>query len=195
MHVEIISIGDELLIGQTVNTNASWMGRHLLDIGIHVQWATTVGDSRQALLQSLEIAASRADVILMTGGLGPTHDDITKKVTSDYFSSTLVMNDEILQMVKERFRRRGLEMAPINEEQALVPDNAELIKNDLGTAPGLIFSRDNVTCYVMPGVPREMKGMMTEIVLPQLRSQLGGRTIKIKSLMTTGVPESTLFEQ
>jgi nicotinamide-nucleotide amidase len=195
MNVEIISVGDELLIGQTVNTNASWMGEQLLAIGVHVQWVTTVGDSRRALIQSLEIAESRGDVVLMTGGLGPTHDDITKKVACDYFGASLVMNEDILEQVRERFRRRGLKMVSINEGQALVPDSAEIMRNEQGTAPGMIFKRDGFSCYIMPGVPREMKGMMQNVVLPQLQRQLGGRTIKIKNLMTTGIPESTLFEQ
>ncbi len=114
MRVEIISIGDELLIGQTVNSNASWIGRQLLNIGVHVQWVTTVGDSHENLLQALRIAESRSDVILMTGGLGPTHDDVTKKVACRYFGASLVMNEEILQQVRERFRRRGVKMAAIN---------------------------------------------------------------------------------
>ena len=195
MRVEIISIGDELLIGQTVNTNAAWMGRQLLNIGVQAQWVTVVGDSHENLLQALQIAESRADVILMTGGLGPTHDDVTKKTACRYFGASLVMDEEILQRVRERFRRRGVKMAAINEEQALVPDNAEIMPNELGTAPGMIFSRPGVSCYVMPGVPREMKAMMTDYVIPQLQKQLGDRAIKIVNLMTTGVPESTLYEQ
>jgi len=195
MRIEIISIGDELLIGQTLNTNAAWMGRKLLDIGVHVKWVTTVGDAQEELMQALRIAESRSDVILMTGGLGPTHDDVTKKIACDYFGASLVLNEDILAQVRERFQRRGYKMAAINEEQALVPDTAEIMKNDQGTAPGMIFKRKATTCFIMPGVPREMQGMMLKHVLPRLEEQLGGRAIRIKSLMTTGVPESTLFER
>lgn len=195
MRIEIISIGDELLIGQTINTNAAWMGRKLLGIGVHVNWVTTVGDSREELLLALRIAESRSDVILMSGGLGPTHDDVTKKVACEYFDASLALNKDVLKQVRERFHRRGYKMAAINEEQALVPDKAEIMKNDLGTAPGLIFTHNNATCYIMPGVPREMQGMMLRHVLPRLEAQTGGKAIRVKSLMTTGVPESTLFER
>ncbi len=195
MHIEIISIGDELLIGQTINTNASWIGEHLLNIGIHVDWVTTVGDDKDRLTQAIQIAESRNDVVLITGGLGPTHDDITKKVVTDYFGGTLVMNQEVLEQVKERFRKRGYTMAKVNEAQALVPDNAEVIRNELGTAPGMIFRRNGKFFYVMPGVPREMKGMMNSTILPQIKEQLTGQAIRIRILMTTGVPESTLFER
>ena len=195
MHVEVISVGDELLIGQTVNTNASWIGEQLINIGVHLEWVTTVGDSEERLSQALRIAESRADVVLITGGLGPTHDDVTKKVVADYFESQLVMNQEILEHVKERFRRRGFDMARVNEGQALVPDKAEIMRNELGTAPGMIFRRNGASVFVMPGVPREMKGMMKNYVLPMLKKQAGGLAVRIKNLMTTAVPESTLYER
>lgn len=195
MRVEIISIGDELLIGQTINTNASWIGEQLLNIGIHVDWVTTVGDSKERLTQAVQIAESRCDVVLITGGLGPTHDDVTKKVVTDYFNGTLVMNAQVLEMVKERFAKRGYKMAKVNEDQALVPDNAEVMLNELGTAPGMIFRKNGKSFYVMPGVPREMKGLMNTYILPQLEEQLNGQAIRVRILMTTGVPESTLYER
>ncbi|MBN1481874.1 competence/damage-inducible protein A [candidate division KSB1 bacterium] len=194
MRVEVISIGDELLIGQTVNTNASWIGEQLINIGIQLRWVTTVGDSTQDITQALHIAESRSDVALITGGLGPTHDDVTKKVVSDYFGATLVMNEEILDAIKERFRKRRFKMAKVNEEQARVPDNAELLKNDRGTAPGMIFRKDGKSFYVMPGVPHEMKGMMQSHILPELGKHAGA-AIRIKNFMTTGVPESLLYER
>jgi nicotinamide-nucleotide amidase len=195
MRVEIISIGDELLIGQTINTNASWMGEQLINIGIHVDWVTTVGDSKQRLTQAVQIAETRSDVVLITGGLGPTHDDVTKKVVTEYFGGTLVINNEVLDMVRERFARRGYKMAKVNEEQALVPDNADVMINELGTAPGMIFHKNGKSFYVMPGVPREMKGLMNNYILPKLKEQLDGKAIRIRILMTTGVPESTLYER
>jgi nicotinamide-nucleotide amidase len=195
MKVEVISIGDELLIGQTINTNASWIGQHLLNIGIHLSWVTTVGDDADLLELAIKTAESRAEVLLITGGLGPTHDDITKKVVSDYFNSELILNEDILEQVKERFRKRGIPMVKINEEQALVPERAEIIYNTKGTAPGMIFTENGATTYIMPGVPREMKAMMTHTVLPKLKEQLGDKIILSKTLCTTGIPESTLFEK
>jgi nicotinamide-nucleotide amidase len=195
MRVEIISIGDELLIGQTVNTNAAWMGEQLITIGVQPEWATTVGDSRENILSALRIAESRAEVVLITGGLGPTHDDITKEVVTDYFGGTLELNHEVLEKVRERFRRRGIEMAKVNEEQAMVPENAEIMCNEKGTAPGIIFRRNDRPFFVMPGVPFEMKDMMIRYVLPELKKRLSGQTIRIRNLMTTGVAESTLFDQ
>ncbi|MDZ7371568.1 MAG: competence/damage-inducible protein A [candidate division KSB1 bacterium] len=195
MKIEIISIGDELLIGQTVNTNAAWMGEQLLLIGAPAEWVTTVGDSRANLLEALRIAESRADVVLITGGLGPTHDDVTKSVCVEYFASRLVLNEAVLEAVRERFRRRGIEMAKVNEEQALVPHNAEIIPNSRGTAPGMIFRKGDKAFYVMPGVPFEMKEMMIGRVLPELKARLGGRVIAVRNLMTTGVPESALYQQ
>ena len=195
MKIEIISIGDELLIGQTVNTNASWIGEQLMNIALRVNWVTTVGDDLDHLKQALKIAEDRADIVLLTGGLGPTHDDVTKKVVAEHFDSQLVKNDDVLREVKDRFARRGLDMAKVNEEQALIPDKAEVMKNELGTAPGMIFEEDQVFYAVMPGVPQEMKAMMTRDVLPRLQKKAGGQVVQIKTLMTTGLPESTLYEK
>jgi nicotinamide-nucleotide amidase len=135
MHVEILSIGDELLIGQTVNTNAAWMGEQLLQIGVWPDWVTTVGDNADRLFSAMRVAEERADIVLLTGGLGPTHDDITKAVACRFFSSDTVLDETVLQAIRERFARRGIPMARINEEQAQVPRNARVIPNDRGTAP------------------------------------------------------------
>ncbi|RPI02279.1 MAG: competence/damage-inducible protein A [Calditrichaeota bacterium] len=192
--VEIISIGDELLIGQTINSNAAWMGERLLEIGIHLNWVTTVGDDRDRILQALRIAESRADVILVTGGLGPTHDDITKHVLCEHYGAKLVFNQQIYDQVFERFQKRGITMAKVNADQAMVPDIAHIMPNKLGTAPGMMFRKGPKCCYVMPGVPFEMKAMMIDQVLPELKSASGSSTILVHHFMTTGVAESTLFE-
>jgi len=194
MNIEIISIGDELLIGQTVNTNASWIGAELLKSGRTVRWVTTVGDHRHDLTGALETALSRADVVLLTGGLGPTHDDITKAVVAELFGVTCSLDQAILEQIKQRFRRRGIPMARVNEEQARVPQGAEVLSNDQGTAPGFLFRRDGVRIYVMPGVPREMKSMMQRLVLPELVKDRDGG-FNMKMLCTTGIPESTLYEK
>jgi len=194
MNIEIISIGDELLIGQTINTNAGWMGEQLLNAGMRVQWVSTVGDEYDHLVDALKLAESRADFVLMTGGLGPTHDDITKKVMCDYFNAKLILDQEVLAMVQERFRKRGIVMVKVNEDQALVPDKAEVIKNQMGTAPGMIFRKEGKSFYVMPGVPFEMKVMMADAIIPDMISRYRGVFSVRKTLATTGIPESTLFE-
>ena len=195
MKVEIISIGDELLIGQTINTNASWIGEQLLNIGIQVHWITTIGDNFENLMNALQVAEARADLVMLTGGLGPTHDDITKKVVCKYFNSKLILDQKVLERVKERFKRRGISMAKINEEQALVPDNAIIINNNLGTAPGFVFRKNHKSVYVMPGVPREMKGMMNDFLLPDIINQSSSSIFVRKTLATAGIPESTLYER
>ncbi|NOY58237.1 MAG: competence/damage-inducible protein A [Calditrichaeota bacterium] len=195
MNTEIISVGDELLIGQTINTNASWMGEQLLNAGIRVDWVTTVGDNAGHIETALKIAESRANVVLITGGLGPTHDDITKKVISRYFDSKMVLNRKVLENIKARFKKRGILMSQVNRDQALVPEKAKVIFNDNGTAPGLIFDRNGVTFYVMPGVPMEMKAIMKRFVIPQLREKRGERTILFQIYCTTGIAESTLFQK
>ncbi len=195
MNAENISIGDELLIGQTVNTNASTIGEKLAEIGIQLKWVTTVGDDEKDIEDAFKLAWSRADAVLVTGGLGPTHDDITKTVVARFFDSKLVLDEDHLRKMKALFERYGIPMAKINETQALVPDKCVVIENTRGTAPGMLFEEKNKAFIVMPGVPAEMKGMMEKTVLPYLKEMSGGHVIKYKVLRTTGVPESTLFER
>ena len=142
MTVELITIGDELLIGQIVNTNASWLGQQLSRAGAHLRYTTTVGDSADDIHRALKHAMTRTDIVLMTGGLGPTHDDITKKVVADFFDSNeMSINKEVLQHVTSLFSRHNRPISPINEQQALVPNQAKVLWNDLGTAPGLLFKK------------------------------------------------------
>ncbi|MDZ7724748.1 MAG: competence/damage-inducible protein A [candidate division KSB1 bacterium] len=194
MDIEVLSIGDELLSGQTVNSNASWMGQRLVEIGVTPRWVTTLGDVAEHCYAALQTASQRADVVLVTGGLGPTHDDITKKVVTEFFDSRLVLNPEWLEAIKQRFMHRNIPLAKVNEEQAMVPEDADMIENPLGTAPGMVFRTDKVTCYVMPGVPHEMHNMMQSFVLPELKKQTG-QVIRMRTLKTTGIPESTLYEK
>ena len=196
MLAEIISIGDELLIGQIVNTNAAWMSRQLNSANIRVRQVSVVGDDGGEIRRSLELALSRADVVLLTGGLGPTHDDITKKVVADYFDSAEMVTDEkVLAHVKGIFQRRNLRMAPVNEGQALVPKKATVLWNDYGTAPGLLFEREGRYCAIMPGVPAEMQHLMNERVLPFLKSKNKNVTIRHRTVRTVGIGESALFEK
>ena len=189
---EIITIGDELLIGQVVNTNSAWLAEALNGIGISVVQITTVSDQRQAIINAIDQAALRADLILMTGGLGPTSDDITKHTLSDYFGGKLVRNDEALEMIKEFLTSRGVEQSELNLGQALVPDNCTVIPNRWGTAPGMWFRKDGRDFISMPGVPYEMKGMMTGFILPELRKKHNLPVIIHRTIVTQGIPESHL---
>jgi nicotinamide-nucleotide amidase len=195
MLAEIITIGDEILIGQIVDTNSAWMAAQLNDIGIRIKQISSVSDSREHILTALREAADRADVILITGGLGPTKDDITKKTLAEYFNVGLIENKEALENVERIFRRiRGTlaELLDVNKQQALVPENCEVIQNDNGTAPGMWFN-DNGKIYMsMPGVPHEMMYMMQEKVIPKLKSSLKLPFIIHKTILTAGEGESYL---
>jgi len=195
MKAYIISIGDELLIGQTINTNASFIAEKLTDININVTKIEVIGDEKSVILEELEHAEKISDIIIMTGGLGPTHDDITLKTIASYFNSELIINQEVLSDIKDFFKRRGRELNKINEDQALVPVIAKPIRNTRGTAPGSWIERDNKIFISMPGVPQEMKGMMEDFVIPKLLEKIESRSKVIlkKNLLTTGIPESNLF--
>jgi len=195
MRVEIISVGDELLIGQVINTNASWIGAQLLEAGIQADWITTVGDQEDRISEALRIAQNRADIVLLTGGLGPTHDDVTKKVLCQYFDSELVLDNSTLEHIKALFHHRGIPMSKVNEAQALIPDQAEVIFNDRGTAPGLRFRQNGKLLYVMPGVPFEMKSMMQRAILPEIQELVGNHRIATRVLCTIGIAESSLAEK
>jgi len=193
MKAELISIGDELLVGQTVNTNASYLGRELTALGVDVGWVTTIGDNAEDVRASLSTALARADLVIMTGGLGPTHDDITKPVVADFFGARLLMNEDVLARLKSAFAARGIRMAKVNEGQAMVPEGATVIDNPAGTAPGLLFEREGKRCVVLPGVPGEMKAIFKQTLAPMLKGS--GHFILQKTLRTTGIAESTLFEK
>jgi nicotinamide-nucleotide amidase len=192
--VEIITIGDELLIGQVVNTNAAWMAQQLNMKGWEVRQLSSVSDERNEIMRALHEASQRADIILMTGGLGPTRDDITKNVLCQFFSTTLVQNDMVLEMIDSFFRRKGLPLTETNREQALVPQSATVIENQLGTAPGLAFEKDGKIYVAMPGVPYEMKYIMETYVIPVLLKRAGGIAIMHRTILTQGIGESFLSE-
>ncbi len=195
MKAEIISIGNELLNGNTVNTNATYIAQQLHRVGITPLWIQTVGDEPDHIRQALETAMRRADIILITGGLGPTHDDITKKVVCDFLGSELIMNEQILADVKAKFARRGIPMPEINRSQALVPRDAQLMPNPVGTAPGMIFTRGEKIVFVMPGVPPEMKAMIENSVIPLLRKKCEACRVQVDLFRTTGIPESAIYER
>lgn len=202
---ELISIGDEILIGQITNTNAQWMAQQLNLIGISVTRLSTVGDNQLDMLSALKEAQSRASIILITGGLGPTNDDITKKVLCDFFDTKLIFNEKCFEDVKFQFNSRGITMPEINREQAEVLENCIPIQNKNGTAPGMWIETINdkistnpprSSIFVsLPGVPYEMKAMMNEYVLPELKKRFQETYIIHKTVHTQGIGESTLAEK
>ncbi len=195
MIAEIISIGNELLNGKTVNTNATFIARQLYEIGISIGWIQTIGDEASAIRQALELALQRAEVVVVTGGLGPTHDDITKKTVAEFFGKALIFREDLLEKVRERFARRGIKMPEINRNQALVPEGVQLMDNPVGTALGMIFEQEGKFIFVMPGVPREMKAMMEGSVIPFLQKRCPECRVQVNLFRTTGIPESSIYER
>lgn len=194
MKAYLISIGDELLIGQTVNTNVAFIGNLISDINISINKSTVIGDEVKTILDELELASTRADLIICTGGLGPTHDDVTRNAFVKYFKTELVHKAEVLVDIKSMLKRRGRELKSTHEDQAMVPKVATVIRNENGTAPGYWIEKDNKIFIVMPGVPYEMKAMMSNHVIPKLIEKIGKPEVFIKkvTLQTTGLPESVL---
>jgi nicotinamide-nucleotide amidase len=192
---ELLSIGDELLIGQTINTNAAWLGEHLNLLGIEVVRTTVVSDTRQGILQGIDEAAQRADIVIMTGGLGPTRDDITKHTLCEYFNTKLVRDPEILQRIEAFFTSRGREMLEVNRQQADLPEACTIIRNHNGTASGMWFERNGRVFISMPGVPYETKAMMTETAFPMLQKHFNLSRIVHRTIMTQGIGESFLADQ
>ncbi len=189
---EIITIGDEILYGQTLDTNSHWMSGKLDDISVKVHQKTTIGDTEEHILQALEEATSRADIILITGGLGPTSDDLTKPTLAKYFGVGMELNEEALQEIKDLFNRAGRTMTIMNEKQAELPTNCEKISNTMGTAPGMWFEEGGKIFVSMPGVPYEMKAMMEKDVLPRLSQRFQKEMIVHRIVKTVGIPESRL---
>jgi len=192
MNAEIITIGDELLIGQVVDTNSAWMAEKLNSIGIKVVQITSISDNREQILQTLKEASSRADFILITGGLGPTRDDITKQTLCEYFNTNLQFNEDAYKNVKNLFIQRGFKVTEINRKQAEIPASCIPIQNINGTAPGMWFEKDGKIYVSMPGVPFEMKPMVTKHILPRLAEQFNSSYILHKTILTQGVGESFL---
>ncbi len=197
MNCYLITIGDEILIGQTLNSNAAYIGSKLNDLNINVVKASVVGDVETAIIDEFKAAMDSADVVIVTGGLGPTHDDVTRKCVVKFFKTELVKNEEVLEDIKLLFEKRGREVTKVNADQALVPKIAEVIRNQLGTAPGMWIEDKGKIFVVLPGVPYEMKGMMESHVIPNLLEKVKGEEfVAIKSvLQTTGLPESILYER
>ncbi|NDC78643.1 MAG: CinA family nicotinamide mononucleotide deamidase-related protein [Chitinophagia bacterium] len=191
----IITIGDELLIGQTVDTNSAWMAQELNAIGVWVHRRVSVGDDRDAIWQALDEESKHARVILITGGLGPTADDITKPLLCQYFGGRMVVDEGALANVRHIFQMLNRPLIERNLKQAEVPDVCTVIQNRRGTAPGMWFEKEGVVFVSMPGVPHEMKGMMKGYVIPALQDRFRPAPILHRTLLTAGIGESFLAER
>lgn len=195
MKTHIINIGDELLIGQVVNTNASWMAEELNKCNISVTNISVISDGADDIIRQLNLSLSEADTVLITGGLGPTKDDITKTVLCRYFKDELITHIPTLENVRKFFEHRGLPFTDINKAQALVPSRCKVVLNEVGTAPCMVFEHKGKTIVSMPGVPFEMKWLMTNHILPMLSAKLGTDAIVHRTVLTFGIGESFLADR
>jgi nicotinamide-nucleotide amidase len=192
---ELLTIGDEILYGQIVDTNSQWMSVELSNVGIKVIRKTAVGDQEDEIVGAFAEAEKRADIVLITGGLGPTNDDLTKPCLAKYFDCKLEMHQEALAEVTAFFVQRGRELTEVNRQQAALPVCCEKITNSLGTAPGMWFDRNGKVFVSMPGVPHEMKRMMSDIIIPKLKKRFATPVIHHKVIRTVGIGESFLAEK
>lgn len=191
----LINIGDELLIGQVVNTNAAFIGQQMTAAGFELTDVITIGDDGPAIREAVERAMSKTDVVLMTGGLGPTKDDITKKVICDIFQCELVIDEATLKQVTEMFAARGMELTETNRQQAAVPDGCVVLTNTLGTAPGLWLEKDGKVLISLPGVPFEMEKLIKDEVLPRLKAgKFRSSSLLYKVVQCTNITESGLSD-
>lgn len=196
MLAEIITIGDEILIGQIIDTNSAFMGKELNKIGVDVYQITSIKDDKQHILNALEEASKRVDVVLITGGLGPTKDDITKHTICEYFKDTLVQNKQVLVHIEKLFEKYiSTPISEINKQQALVPSTCTVLMNQHGTAPGMWLEKENTVFISMPGVPYEMKGLMKNEVLPRIQNRFDRPYILHKTILTYGMGESAIAEK
>jgi nicotinamide-nucleotide amidase len=194
VEAEIITIGDEILIGQTVDTNSAWMGQQLNDVGVDVDRVVSIRDTKEAIIEALENVKPKTQLVLLTGGLGPTKDDITKYTLQDYFGGDLVFNQEAYDNVERIFKMFKKEVIEVNRLQAMIPSTCIMLLNEMGTAPGMLFERDGVYYVSMPGVPYEMKHLIRTHVLPLIKEKLNPGVVIHRTILTQGLGESFLAE-
>ncbi|GAA4960516.1 competence/damage-inducible protein A [Algibacter aquimarinus] len=196
MLAEIITIGDELLIGQVVDTNSAFIAKQLNKIGVSVYQITSIQDDKQHILQALEDAENRVDIIICTGGLGPTKDDITKKTIAEYFNDTLEKNEAVLENIESIWKQHvRTQMLQVNRDQALIPSKSKPLMNRLGTAPGMWIEKENKVFISLPGVPYEMKALIDYQVIPKLKDKYNCPFILHKTMLVYGLGESALAER
>ncbi len=188
---EIVTTGTEILLGEIVDTNAAWIAQHLREIGVNLYYKTTVGDNEPRLRGVLQQALERSDVVIVTGGLGPTVDDITREAIANATSRRLILHKPTLDALRKRFARWGSQMSENNQRQAYIPEGASIIPNPVGTAPGILVETEQGSIIALPGVPREMKRMMQDSVLPYLQAR-SGAVIRRRILRTVGIGESSI---
>jgi nicotinamide-nucleotide amidase len=194
MIAEIITIGDEILVGQTVDTNSTWMAKELKLIGVAVRQITSISDTEEAIVETLNNALEKSDLVLITGGLGPTKDDITKRVLVDYFEDELVFHQDISDEIEAYFNSVNRPFLEVNRNQAMLPKNATIVRNNLGTASGMWFKKDGKDVISMPGVPYEMKGLMQKM-LPEFQAKYDLGDFYHRTVHFQGVPESILANE
>ena len=196
MNAEIITIGDEILIGQIVDTNSQWIGQELNKIGVSVYQISSVQDEKQHILNALKEAESRVDIVILTGGLGPTKDDITKKTIAEYFNNDeFIEYPEVIESIKKLFKKIGHPFNEVQRYQAQLPSKSTLLTNQFGTAPGMWFYENDTVFVSLPGVPYEMKGLITNEVLPRIQEKFNLPFILHKTIMTVGIGETLIAER
>ena len=195
MKAQILTVGDEILIGQIVDTNSAWMGQQLNLQGIHVDKIVTLSDTHGAITNGVDQGFEEVDIILMTGGLGPTKDDVTKKALADYFGVDMYFDESTFNRIQRLFKKFGKEPLEAHREQCYMPTNADILMNKMGTAPGMWFEKNGKILVSMPGVPYEMKYLMSEEVLPRLKKQFPGQAIAHRTILTVGEGESRLADR
>jgi len=194
MDVEIITIGDELITGHRVDTNTAFIASHLTRIGLNVRYQSSVGDTLEAMEEAFRLALRRAHIVITTGGLGPTDDDVTKKAIVKVFKRNLIFHEDILEDIRSRYARRGIDMPAINQNQALLPQGANVFPNEHGSAVGICIAEEGRVFISLPGVPFEMIQILTDEVIPYLCKLNAGQALEVISLKTTGAVESKLAE-
>lgn len=195
MRVHLLTVGDELLIGQVVNTNASWMGEQLIIRGAEVSRMVTVADDLDVMVDEIRYGAENADLLILTGGLGPTHDDLTREAIASFLGVQLEHNEEVLSYIQSLFNKLGRKMPERNAVQAQVPQGCEVLHNPVGTAPGLWYEGDGFKLCALPGVPHEMKELMRLYVFPRIVEDERIKPMAQRTLLTVGIGESTLQER
>lgn len=193
--IEIITIGDELLYGQILDTNAAFISDKVIEAGGQVVWRTTVGDDPETITEAIGRAMQRADMVVTTGGLGPTSDDVTKKAVCKYFKRPLIFNDKILKKIEKRFKERGLTMPAVNQNQALLPQGMEFVDNPIGSAVGIAIEDDEKLFVAIPGVPSEMEAMTRGWITEKIREKSTGIVTIHRKIRTVGIIESALYEK
>jgi nicotinamide-nucleotide amidase len=194
MKAQIITIGNELLIGQTIDTNSAWIGSELSRLGFDIYRKITSRDNKDEIIDALELSAGKSEVVLITGGLGPTSDDITKQALIDFFKTRLVVDHEVMAMITDMLKKRNLPLNENNRRQAEIPESCLVLTNAVGTAPGMWFEKYNTVFISMPGVPSEMKYIMHTHVFPRLKSRFMYQNILHRNIMLYGIPEASLAE-